>query len=273
MTGDKIRLDVALTERGLIRSREKAKSKIKNGLVSVNGSTQTKPGFPVTETDIIAVSDDTEEYVGRGALKLEKAVEVFNINLQDAVCIDVGASTGGFTEVMLRNGAKTVYAVDVGHGQLDKKLADDPRVINMEGTNFRYCTEKDFPDIIDFISVDVSFISLRLILPVIKTILKDEGTALCLVKPQFEAGKGIVGKSGVIKDINKHIEIVNDICCFSQECAFSISGLDYSPVKGSKGNIEYLLYLKKTDCINNSSSSIDIKRTVLDSHHRELSQL
>lgn len=243
----KIRLDVALVERGFTESREKAKALIMAGIVFVNNQKSDKAGNTVKEDDIIEVRGETLKYVSRGGLKLEKAVNVFNFSLENAICADIGASTGGFTDCMLQNGAKKVYAIDVGYGQLAWKLRTDERVINLERTNFRYVTNEQIPDKLDFASVDVSFISLSLILPVMRTLLKDGGQAVCLIKPQFEAGKENVGKKGVVRDKNVHIAVIEKIIALIGENNFSLLGLDFSPVKGPEGNIEYLCHIKKAD--------------------------
>ncbi len=244
---DKLRLDVALTERGFAESREKAKALIMAGIVFVNNQKSDKAGNTVKPDDIIEVRGETLKYVSRGGLKLEKAMTAFNLKLDGFVCADVGASTGGFTDCMLQNGASKVYAIDVGYGQLAWKLRTDERVINLERTNFRYVTEEQVPDKLDFASVDVSFISLALILPVMRTLLKDNGTAVCLIKPQFEAGKENVGKKGVVREKSVHIAVINKITELIKENNFSLLGLDFSPVKGPEGNIEYLCYIRKTE--------------------------
>ncbi len=244
---EKLRLDVALTERGFAESREKAKALIMSGIVFVNNQKSDKAGNTVKPDDIIEVRGETLKYVSRGGLKLEKAVSVFGLNLSGFVCADIGASTGGFTDCMLQNGAVKVYAIDVGYGQLAWKLRTDERVINLERTNFRYVTNEQVPDSLDFASVDVSFISLSLILPVMRTLLKPDGTAVCLIKPQFEAGKENVGKKGVVREKSVHIAVIEKIVGLIKENNFSLLGLDFSPVKGPEGNIEYLCYIKKTD--------------------------
>ena len=244
---DKLRLDVALTERGFAESREKAKALIMAGIVFVNNQKSDKAGNTVKPEDIIEVRGETLKYVSRGGLKLEKAMTAFSLNLNGFICADIGASTGGFTDCMLQNGASKVYAIDVGYGQLAWKLRTDERVINLERTNFRYVTEQQVPDALDFASVDVSFISLSLILPVMRTLLKDNGTAVCLIKPQFEAGKENVGKKGVVRDKSVHIAVINKIIGLIGENDFSLLGLDFSPVKGPEGNIEYLCYIKKSN--------------------------
>ncbi len=242
----KLRLDVALVEKGFVESREKAKALIMSGIVYVNNQKSDKAGNTVKQDDIIEVRGETLKYVSRGGLKLEKAVKVFDFSIDGCICADIGASTGGFTDCMLQNGAKKVYAIDVGYGQLAWKLRTDERVINLERTNFRYVTREQIHEELDFASVDVSFISLSLILPVMHTLLKDGGQAVCLIKPQFEAGKENVGKKGVVRDKNVHIAVIEKIINVISENNFSLLGLDFSPVKGPEGNIEYLCHLKKT---------------------------
>ncbi len=244
---NKIRLDVALVEGGYAESREKAKALIMSGIVYVNNQKCDKAGENIKEDDIIEVRGEKLKYVSRGGLKLEKAISSFNIKLDNFVCADIGASTGGFTDCMLQNGASKVFAIDVGYGQLAWKLRTDDRVINLERTNFRYVTNEQVNEPLDFASVDVSFISLSHILPVMRTLLKDGATAVCLIKPQFEAGKEGVGKKGVVRDKNVHIAVIDKIIGLVCENNFSLLGLDFSPVKGPEGNIEYLCYIKKTD--------------------------
>ena len=244
---EKQRLDIALVLRGLAESREKAKVVIMTGIVYVNNQKCDKAGTTVKPDDKIEVRGETLKYVSRGGLKLEKAMDVFGISLTDCVCADIGASTGGFTDCMLQNGAKLVYSIDVGYGQLAWKLRTDERVVNLERTNFRYVTTQQVPQPLDFASVDVSFISLSHILPVMRTLLKDNARAVCLIKPQFEAGKEKVGKKGVVSDKAVHIEVIQKIIGLVYENSFSLLGLDYSPIKGPEGNIEYLCYIEKTD--------------------------
>ncbi len=244
---NKIRLDVAVFEAGYAPSREKAKAIIMAGQVYVNNQKVDKAGTEIKRDDKLEVRGNTLKYVSRGGLKLEKAMQCFPITLKDKVCMDVGASTGGFTDCMLQNGAKKVYSVDVGYGQLAWKLRTDERVVNLERTNFRYATREQVPDKIDFSSVDVSFISLYHILPVLNLLLSDDGEAVCLIKPQFEAGKDKVGKKGVVRDLNVHLEVVKKIISLAVENGFSVLGLQFSPIKGPDGNIEYLIYLKKSD--------------------------
>ena len=243
----KIRLDVALVEQGFAESREKAKALIMAGIVFVNNQKSDKAGNTVKPDDIIEVRGETLKYVSRGGLKLEKAVNVFDFSLDGKICADIGASTGGFTDCMLQNGAKKVYAVDVGYGQLAWKLRTDERVINLERTNFRYVTKTEIPEDLDFASVDVSFISLSLILPVLRTLLKNDGQAVCLIKPQFEAGKENVGKKGVVRDKNVHIAVIEKIIDLIIKNNFTLLGLDFSPVKGPEGNIEYLCHIQKSE--------------------------
>lgn len=265
----KIRLDVALFERGLAPSREKAKAIIMAGIVYVNNQKSDKAGKEIKEEDVIEVRGSTLKYVSRGGLKLEKAMQCFPINLTNKICMDVGASTGGFTDCMLMNGASKVYSIDVGYGQLAWKLRTDERVINLERTNFRYVTNEQVPDKIDFSSVDVSFISLKHILPNLNSLLADNGQAVCLIKPQFEAGREKVGKKGVVSDLNTHLEVVERIIDLSVETGFSVSGLDFSPVKGPEGNIEYLIYLQKsTEPI--ISENVNAKELVNQSHEELL---
>lgn len=243
----KIRLDVALVDGGFAESREKAKALIMAGIVYVNNQKSDKAGNTVKPDDLIEVRGETLKYVSRGGLKLEKAVNVFDFTLNDKICADIGASTGGFTDCMLQNGAKKVYAIDVGYGQLAWKLRTDERVINLERTNFRYVTKNEIPEDLDFASVDVSFISLSLILPVLRTLLKNDGEAVCLIKPQFEAGKENVGKKGVVRDKNVHISVIEKIIDLITTNNFTLLGLDFSPVKGPEGNIEYLCHIRKTE--------------------------
>ena len=247
MANNKTRLDVALFERGHCESREKAKALIMAGQGYVNNIKSTKAGTSVKEDDCIEVRGEKMPYVSRGGYKLAKAVDEFGLKLDGAVCMDIGASTGGFTDCMLQNGAVKVYSIDVGYGQLAWKLRTDERVVNMERTNFRYVTHEQIPEEVDFASVDVSFISLRLIIPVMRQLLKNGAKAVCLIKPQFEAGREKVGKNGVVREIETHIEVVKGIYDFVLESGFSVLNLDYSPIKGPQGNIEYLIYIQKTD--------------------------
>lgn len=241
----KERLDCALVNRGFAESREKAKAIIMSGIVYVNNQKCDKAGDTVKPDDNIEVRGETLKYVSRGGLKLEKAMKCFNISLNDCICADIGASTGGFTDCMLQNGAKKVFAIDVGYGQLAWKLRTDERVVNLERTNFRYVTREQVPDELDFASVDVSFISLSLIIPIMRTLLRNGGRAVCLIKPQFEAGKENVGKKGVVRDKAVHISVIEKVINIIVENKFSLLGLDFSPIKGPEGNIEYLCYIQK----------------------------
>lgn len=242
----KERLDVLLMKQGFAPSREKAKAIIMSGLVFVDGQREDKAGTMFVEEKVnIEVKGNTLKYVSRGGLKLEKAMIAFGISLENAVCMDIGSSTGGFTDCMLQNGAKKVYSVDVGHGQLDWKLRSDERVVCMEKTNFRYVVKEDIQDELDFASVDVSFISLTKILQPAKNLLKENGEMVCLIKPQFEAGKDKVGKKGVVREPEIHREVIEKILLFAGSLGFTIEGLDFSPIKGPEGNIEYLVHLKK----------------------------
>lgn len=241
----KERLDVLLVKRNLAESREKAKAIIMSGIVYVDGQKEDKAGTAFEDTVSIEVRGNTLKYVSRGGLKLEKAMTHFGLTLDGKICMDVGSSTGGFTDCMLQNGAVKVYAVDVGHGQLAWKLRNDERVVCMEKTNIRYVTPEDINDVLDFASVDVSFISLTKVLGPAKMLLKEDGEMVCLIKPQFEAGREKVGKKGVVRDKKVHLEVIEKILNFAGETGFTPVGLDYSPVKGPEGNIEYLVYLKK----------------------------
>lgn len=263
----KERLDVLLTEKGLFETREKAKRAIMAGIVYVDQQKIDKAGTKVSSAAEIFVKSNTCPYVSRGGLKLEKAMKDFSLKMKGYITLDIGASTGGFTDCMLKNGAIKTYALDVGYGQLDWKLRNDPRVVNMEKTNIRYVTKEHIPDPIDFISIDVSFISLTLVLPVAYELLKEYAELICLIKPQFEAGRQQVGKNGIVKDKKIHIEVIDKIMSFALGLGFQVKGLTFSPVKGTKGNIEYLLYLKKSDDIITANEDIN---EVVDSAHIEL---
>ena len=240
----KERLDVLMVQRNLAESREKAKALIMSGIVYVNGQKEDKAGTSFEETVQIEVRGSTLKYVSRGGLKLEKAMNRFGVELAGKVCMDVGASTGGFTDCMLQNGAVKVYAVDVGHGQLAWKLRNDDRVICMEKTNIRYVTPEDIGDRIEFSSIDVSFISLTKVLGPVKQLLTDNGQVVCLIKPQFEAGREKVGKKGVVREKSVHLEVIEMVSDYARSIGFGILGLEFSPIKGPEGNIEYLLYLQ-----------------------------
>lgn len=244
----KERLDILLVRQGLAESREKAKAVIMAGCVYVNDQKEDKAGTMFDETKVrIEVRGNTLRYVSRGGLKLEKAIAQFGVQLDEKICMDIGASTGGFTDCMLQNGAKKVYSVDVGHGQLAWKLRNDKRVICMEKTNFRYMTPEEITDRLDFASVDVSFISLDKILPPAYVLLKPEAEMVCLIKPQFEAGKENVGKKGVVRDPQIHREVIEKVFAFTLAEGFEILNLDFSPIRGPEGNIEYLMHLLRTE--------------------------
>ena len=240
----KIRLDQLIFDRGLTESRERAKTTIMSGLVFVNGQRVDKPGTAVDPEAAIEIHGEAIPFVSRGGFKLDKALKVFPVDPAGSICIDCGASTGGFTDVLLQHGAAKVYTVDVGYGQLAWKLRTDPRVVNLERTNLRYVTQEQIPEPLDLAVCDVSFISLRLILPAVRPLLRPGGDMICLIKPQFEAGREEVGKKGVVRDEKVHLQVVRGIMDFAAEIGFSVLGLDYSPIKGPEGNIEYICYLK-----------------------------
>ncbi len=242
---EKKRLDTVVVELGFAETRSKASAIIMSGEIYVNGQKETKAGYTVKETDKIEFKGKKMPFVSRGGYKLEKAMKNFPITLDNCICMDIGASTGGFTDCMLQCGAKKVYAIDVGYGQLAWKLRTDERVVNLERTNFRYLTKETVTEEIDFASIDVSFISLKKILPVLFDFLKIGGQTVALIKPQFEAGKEKVGKKGVVRDVETHKEVVSSIVAFAYETGFSVLGLDFSPIRGPEGNIEYLVYLAK----------------------------
>jgi len=240
----KERLDVLLVNRNLAASREKAKAIIMSGIVYVGGQKEDKAGSMFDSAAVIEVRGTTLKYVSRGGLKLEKAMTHFGVRLAGKVCMDVGSSTGGFTDCMLQNGAVKVYAVDVGHGQLDWKLRSDERVICMEKTNIRYVTPGDVADPIQFATIDVSFISLTKVLGAVKQLLTADGQVVCLIKPQFEAGREKVGKKGVVREKSTHLEVIQKVMTFAAGLGFQILNLEFSPIKGPEGNIEYLLHLQ-----------------------------
>ena len=261
----KTRLDILVTERGLAPSRERAKAIIMEGLVFVNGIREDKPGtgFDPDRIKSLEVRGETLNYVSRGGLKLEKALRVFGIDPSDRICLDVGASTGGFTDVLLQNGARRVYAVDSGTNQLAWKLRSDPRVVSMEKTNFRYMTRDDMPESVSLVTIDASFISLTRLIPPARELMLPAGEMVCLIKPQFEAGRDKVGKHGVVRDSGVHREVIKSITGFAAETGFIVQGLDFSPITGPEGNIEYLLYLTKrdggqdTECDHGTDALID----------------
>ncbi|MDY5775269.1 MAG: TlyA family RNA methyltransferase [Lachnospiraceae bacterium] len=259
----KERLDVLLVKKGLAPSREKAKTMIMEGNVFVNNQREDKAGTNIPEDAVIEIKGNTLKYVSRGGLKLEKAMTHFGISLEDKICMDIGASTGGFTDCMLQNGAKKVYAVDVGYGQFAWKLRTDERVVCMEKTNIRYVTPEDIADVLDFASVDVSFISLAKVLPAAKELLRDEGQMVCLIKPQFEAGREKVGKKGVVRDPAVHREVIEKVITDARELGFSILHLEYSPIKGPEGNIEYLVHICKG---GRKEENIDVNEVVSAAH-------
>lgn len=263
----KERLDILLVKKGLIPSREKAKASIMAGIVFVDGQRSDKAGNMVdTEAEII-VKENICPYVSRGGLKLEKSMAEFNLNLENTVCMDIGASTGGFTDCMLQKGAVKVYAIDVGYGQLDWKLRTDQRVVNMEKCNVRYLDTELIEEPIDFISIDVSFISLKLIFPVAAKVLGPKGEIVCLVKPQFEAGREQVGKKGIVRDKKVHEEVIENVIKYAIENGLYPQGLTFSPVTGAKGNIEYLLHLSKTE---NLSYNVSCIQQIVNNSHEEL---
>ena len=259
----KTRLDILLFEKGLAESREKAKAIIMSGIVYVAGQKADKPGMPVGEDAEVEVRGSALEYVSRGGLKLRKALEYFGVSPEGKICIDCGASTGGFTDCLLRGGAVKVYSVDVGYGQLAWTLRNDERVVCMERTNIRYVTGEQIPEKLDLAVIDVSFISLRLVLPAVKSLLKEGGEVLCLIKPQFEAGREKVGKKGVVRDEETHTEVLKNFWFNAAEAGFLVLGITFSPIKGPEGNIEYLGHLVSGEGEN---SDIDVKAIVSESH-------
>ena len=242
----KERLDILLVERGFFESRERAKASIMAGVVFVDGNLSDKAGTKIDTEAVIEVREDSCPYAGRGGLKLEKAIKSFRIGLSGKKCIDIGASTGGFTDCMLQSGAEKVYSVDVGYGQLAWKLRNDPRVVNMEKTNFRYLDPETIPEKLDFAGIDVSFISLKHIFPVAGKVLADDAECVCLVKPQFEAGREEMKNSkGIVRDLKTREKAITDVCGYAKESGFYPAGMDWSPIRGAKGNVEFLLYLTR----------------------------
>ena len=260
----KIRLDQYLVQHGLTQSRERAKALIMSGIVFVNEQKVDKAGEMIKEDAKVEVRGHDIGYVSRGGLKLEKAMKCFPLTPNGKVCMDIGASTGGFTDCMLQNGASKVYAVDVGYGQFAWKLRTDERVVCMEKTNIRYVTPEDIGEPLDFASVDVSFISLSKVLPAARELLKDGGEMVCLIKPQFEAGREKVGKKGVVRDPKVHLEVIQTVLQTAMDLGFSILDLEYSPIKGPEGNIEYLVHLKKSQ---------EGEKAVVEAAHGELDQI
>ena len=256
-------MDVYLTEHGMVPSRERARALIMEGLVYVNEEKADKAGFSVPDGAKVEVRGSGLQYVSRGGLKLEKAFQEFPLDLKGKICMDIGASTGGFTDCMLQNGAAKVYCVDVGYGQLAWKLRSDPRVVCLERTNARYLTHEQVPEELDFASIDVSFISLKLILPAVHGLLREAGHVACLVKPQFEAGREKVGKKGVVRDPAVHREVLDHFLEHAKDSGFTVLGLTYSPIRGPEGNIEYLGYLEKGEW---QERSFDLDALVAESH-------
>ena len=264
----KKRLDVLLFEKGLVESRERAKTMIMEGNVLVDEKKIDKCGAQVKEDAKIRLLKEDFPFVSRGGLKLQKGIDCFKIELKDAVAVDIGASTGGFTDCMLKSGAKKVYAVDVGYGQLAWKLRTDDRVVNLERTNIRNVTEKEVPEKLDFASIDVAFISLEKVLPTVKNLLKERGKITALIKPQFEAGRERVGKKGVVRDKEVHVDVIKNIVDFCEREKLSILDLTYSPIKGPEGNIEYLIYLVKQEELENKINNEYIITTVEKAHNK-----
>lgn len=262
----KERLDVLLVKRGLAVSREKAKAVIMAGIVYVENQKEDKAGSMFPDTVKIEVRGNTLKYVSRGGLKLEKAMTHFGVTLDKKVCMDVGASTGGFTDCMLQNGAVKVYAIDVGHGQLDWKLRNDERVVCMEKTNIRYVVPEDLQEPADFSSIDVSFISLTKVLLPVYHLLKDDGEVVCLIKPQFEAGREKVGKKGVVRDPAVHEEVIEKVIAYAKSIGYAVRHLEFSPIKGPEGNIEYLLHIQKQKDGLPENQEADVKGVVAAAH-------
>ena len=262
----KTRLDQLIFDKGYAESRERAKALIMSGCVFLNGQRADKPGMFVPEDAEPEVHRKDLPFVSRGGYKLDKGIRVFNIDPAGKTCIDCGASTGGFTDVLLQHGAEKVYAVDVGYGQLAWKLRNDSRVVNLERTNLRYVTREQIPEPLDLAVCDVSFISLRLVMPAVAPLLKKDAGIMCLIKPQFEAGRELVGKKGVVRDASVHEQVIRAMLDFMPTIGFSVRGLDYSPITGPEGNIEFLLYMKNSD---EKPVDTDISALV-DRAHREL---
>lgn len=270
MATNKERLDVLLVEKGLAESREKAKTLIMTGNVFVAGQREDKAGTKIDASLEIIVRGNPNPYVSRGGLKLEKAMAQYPIALQDKICMDVGASTGGFTDCMLQNGAKKVYSIDVGRGQLAWKLRQNPKVVCMEKTNIRYVTPEDIEEKVAFVSIDVSFISLKKVLGPVKALMEASAELVCLIKPQFEAGRGKVGKKGVVRDILVHKDVVNKIIEHANELGFFCIGIDYSPIKGPEGNIEYLLYVRNEERDQDIDLFLSKADVMVDQSHNQL---
>ncbi len=259
----KVRLDQLVFDLGLTESRERAKTTIMSGHVFVNGQRADKSGMSVAPDAKVEIHGDALPFVSRGGYKLDKALKVFPVDPAGKTCVDCGASTGGFTDVLLQHGAAKVYSVDVGYGQLAWKLRNDDRVINLERTNLRYVTDEQIPELMDIAVMDVSFISIKLVLPAVQRLLKDDADVICLIKPQFEAGREEVGKKGVVRDIKVHEEVVHGILDFAPTIGLSVQGLDFSPIKGPEGNIEYICYMRNSDI---PPADIDVEAVVAASH-------
>lgn len=269
MSDTLIRVDVLVFDKGFATSREKAKEYISEGKIYINGKKETKAGRKIDENSDIEFKGEVIPYVSRGGLKLEKAINQFEIELKDKICLDIGASTGGFTHCMLENGASKVYAIDVGHDQLVRELRENPKVISMEGVNIRYVTNDDIGELCDFASIDVSFISLEKVIPAVSELLNENGTVVALIKPQFEVGRGKVNKKGVVKKEEDHINVLLKIVALLEGLNLKVEKLDYSPIKGPNGNIEYLINFKKSK--NEIDKSFDIYKVsnlVKEAHSR-----
>lgn len=267
---EKERLDIVLVNGGYAPSRERAKTLIMTGNVFINGQREDKVGTKVNITSTIEIKSNPIPYVSRGGLKLEKAIKAFDLSLQDLTCMDVGASTGGFTDCMLQNGAKKVYSIDVGYGQLDWSLRQDPRVVCMEKTNIRYVVPTDINELINFVSIDVSFISLNKILLPVWNLMRMGSECICLIKPQFEAGREKVGKKGVVREWQTHIEVIEKVINYAVSIQFEVLNLSYSPIKGPEGNIEYLLHIKKIEALATAVDFSEIIKNNVDNAHEKL---
>lgn len=267
----KERLDILVMENGFAKSREKAKAIIMAGEIFVNGQKEDKAGMKFPADAEITCKGNPIPFVGRGGLKLAKAVEVFGLKLEGRTCMDVGASTGGFTDCMLQNGAVKVYSVDVGKGQLAWKLREDPRVVCMEKTNIRYVLPEDIQEKPSFVSIDVSFISLTKVLAPVRELMTEDGRIVCLIKPQFEAGRGKVGKKGVVRDPKTHEEVIVSVALYAGSIGFEVLGLDHSPIKGPEGNIEYLIYMKKQQAGSPGDTPEDVQNTNTSAENAETS--
>lgn len=262
----KERIDKVLVDKGFFESRERAKKNIMAGTVLINNCVIDKPGMIINTEDEIRIKDDSIPFVSRGGLKLEKAISTWGIDLKDKICMDIGSSTGGFTDCMLQNGAEKVYSVDVGYGQLDWKLRNNNKVVVMERTNIRHLESDDLGDLVDFFSIDVSFISLKLVLPKLIDLGSESFQCIALIKPQFEVGRQDVGKNGVVRDANKHVNAIEYCVGYAQELGFKIKGFDFSPIKGPKGNIEFLMFLMNGEDEQLTDLSLEIENVVKRAH-------